>query len=154
MDNWNLTSRCWRRIQLWMDICSGSLRALLQDKLSLRLTQFAYAEHNCTDIVCVIALCPQRPLKEAMRKRRRAAHSTPKDGGAKEWLGHYPNRWKCVYFIEPDQVLQTRQGALKALGKAWSKGHLWLGTFPLTTANLTKSSWHGLFVALHDVSPL
>lgn len=40
------------------------------------------------------------------------------------WLGSNPNRWKYVYFSEPDLVLHTRYDAVSAISRTLKKGNL------------------------------
>jgi len=42
----------------------------------------------------------------------------------KEWLGKNPQRWKYVYFTEPDLLLHTRPSAVEAISKALNDGAL------------------------------
>lgn len=135
---------------------------LLKGKLSIRSTEFAYAEYdNSTTadekLVPRIAI---KGLQHAMRK----AQDTPDDVHVEEWLGPDPNRWKYVYFTEPDLVLQTRQSALEAISKVLSNGHLMVAhrlellphqrDFPTYSKIDRIIPDIGVFAAMHDVNPL
>jgi hypothetical protein len=96
--------------------------ALMKDHLAIRPMELAYAQ-NVNNTVADAKIVPRvalRGLQFAMNSSKHAMN----ENVVEEWLGSDPDRWKYVYFSEPDLILHTRPSALPAISEALSRGIL------------------------------
>jgi hypothetical protein len=94
--------------------------ALLKAKLAIRPMELAYVQHVARTIEESL-LVP----RVALLGLQKVMHPDNTDAAAQQaWLGSDPSRWECVYFTEPDLILQTRPSALPAISQVLREGKL------------------------------
>lgn len=131
----------------------------VRDPMELHSIEYVDASSKSKRLVPKIAL---RALQTAFQQSEQQIEMEH----VHSWLGSHPERWKYVYFSEPDLVLQMRDSAMSAISRTLQEGRLmaahrlepvphardfpWVDSEILIDRVVPNS---GVFAVVHDIDP-